>query len=228
MELEERAYQVHPAQLRWAMSSLSAAGVPIVGYTPAPSGMMIIVVQMPTGAPDLDWQEQQPARRKRRHEFDTGRLVVWALVLIIVAGAGYLAYAAIAGGALPQLAANLRGVLDSSAPPAPAPVATPAPTPATPEPSLLDSIGAWLNGNQPPAQPTPQPQGWLPANPIGDAIDGAKSAADSTVAAIGMMVNAVLVLAALVGLWFMRGIIGPLCQGLGALVKGLFGLFGGH
>lgn len=190
METKNAAYEVHPSQLRWALSSLAGAGVPIVGYQQLPgTGMYVIVVQVPVQQEEAtDWRTMQP-KRKRRISVDWRRLVMWACVIAIVAGVGYGAYSLIASGAL-------TGIFGGHASGDPTPVTTPAPA-----------------------------QGWFP-NPFGDAVDGVKSAADSVTAAVGMLVQAVMVLAALIGLWFMRGIIGPIVQGLGGLGKGLFGMLG--
>lgn len=94
---EDRYYEVHPSQLRWAMHQL--ASVPnynVRGYTPGRGGMYIVVVQVPIGAADADWRAPQPQRR-RWLRFDWRVAVKWLCVLVIVGGVGYMGYGMLTG-----------------------------------------------------------------------------------------------------------------------------------
>lgn len=90
--VEDREYEVGPAQLRWAMSALGQQ-YPVMGYQPQPGGVYIIIVQQPAGSPDLDWRNMQP----RRGADPLRRLGISLGVVLIVACVGWLAYAALTG-----------------------------------------------------------------------------------------------------------------------------------
>jgi hypothetical protein len=92
--MEERGYQVHPAQLRWAMSSLNAAGVPVMGYQPGAGGVYIIIVQQPIGSPSLDWQTM--TSRQQRESNNLRRLLIALCIVAIVGGCAYLGYTILA------------------------------------------------------------------------------------------------------------------------------------
>ena len=96
---EQQYYPVHPGQLKRGMSTLGQIpGNQVLGYAPDPAatGMYIIVVQVPAGTAQQDWQAA-PARRKRGFTFDVRRLVTIFLMLVIVGGVGYLGYSAMSG-----------------------------------------------------------------------------------------------------------------------------------
>ena len=94
---EDRYYEVHPSQLRWAMHQLdSVPNYNVRCYTPGRGGMYIVVVQVPIGAADADWRAPQPQRR-RWLRFDWRVAVKWLCVLVIVGGLGYLAYGVLTG-----------------------------------------------------------------------------------------------------------------------------------
>ena len=88
--LEDREYQVHPGQARWAMSNLSAAGLPITNNYMAQSGVYVIIVQQPAGSPDVDWRNVQQPRR--RNDDATRRLTIALGVLLIVACIAWAVY----------------------------------------------------------------------------------------------------------------------------------------
>ena len=104
---EDRYYEVHPSQLRWAMSQLGAIpGYNVQGYAQGRGGMYIIVVQVPIGAEQQDWRSATPSRRRLRWNFDVRVVVKWLCVLVIVGGLGYLGYTMASGGTLPTLTAT--------------------------------------------------------------------------------------------------------------------------
>ena len=88
--MEDREYQVHPGQARWAMSSLSAAGLPITNNYMAPSGVYVIIVQQPAGSPDVDWRNVQ--QQRRRNDDGLRRLAIALGAVIIAASIAWAAY----------------------------------------------------------------------------------------------------------------------------------------
>lgn len=67
-----------------------------------------------------------------------------------------------------------------------------------------------------------EPQGWTWPNPLQGAQDAAQATQDAASAvsdAVAMLVRLVLVLAALAGLWLLRGLLGPLVRGAVSLVQ---------
>ena len=62
-----------------------------------------------------------------------------------------------------------------------------------------------------------EPQGWTLPNPAQPVEDAANAVTD----AVAMLVRVVLVLAALAGLWLLRGLLGPLAKGAVGLVRGV-------
>ena len=69
-----------------------------------------------------------------------------------------------------------------------------------------------------------EPQGWTWPNPLQPAQDAAQAtqdAANAVTEAVAMLVRVVLVLAALVGLWLLRGLLGPMARGAVGLVQGM-------
>ena len=93
--LEDREYQVHPGQARWAMSNLSAAGLPITNNYMAPSGVYVIIVQQPAGSPDVDWRNVQ--QQRRRNDDPLRRLTIALGVLVLAGAALYLAWTVATG-----------------------------------------------------------------------------------------------------------------------------------
>ena len=88
---EERYYEVHPSQLRWAMHQLGAMpGYNVQGYARS-GGMYIIVVQVPVGAPEQDWRDAPP-RRRTMLDISPRMIAVLAAVALLVAVVGYAAY----------------------------------------------------------------------------------------------------------------------------------------
>ncbi len=170
--LEDREYEVSPAQLRWAMSALGQQ-YPVMGYQPGPGNVYVIIVQQPAGSPQLDWRNL-PARR----EASIPRRAVIALgVVLIAACVGWLAYTALTGAGWRPPWASAPG-----------------------EPVVTEV--------------TPEPSGWQlpnPAQPVQDAADAVSSA-------VAMLVRVLLAMAALAGLWLVRGIVGPLVRGAAQLI----------
>lgn len=125
---EELHYQVHPSQLRWAMSQLGAVpGYNVLGYAPGQGGMYIIVVQVPVGTPQADWRAPVQQRRHwPRWRIDGWQVLSWLCALVIIGGLGYLGYTMATGGSLPTwegIAANMPAMPEQVArifePPAP-------------------------------------------------------------------------------------------------------------
>ena len=97
---EDRYYEVHPSQLRWAMHQLdSVPNYNVRGYTPGQGGMYIIVVQAPVGAPQSDWRDPQPQRRSR-FRFDWMRIARGLALAVIAVALAYIAYGMFTGAAL--------------------------------------------------------------------------------------------------------------------------------
>lgn len=84
--------------------------------------------------------------------------------------------------------------------------------------SVLAANGArlpWQGAAGEPVVTAPEPAGWQlpnPAQPVEDA-------ANAVSAAVALAVRAVLVVAALAGLWLLRGLLGPLVRGAADLVR---------
>ncbi len=90
---EDRYYEVHPSQLRWAMHQLGAIpGYNVQGYAQGRGGMYIIVVQVPIGAEDHDWRTPAPSRRRIRFDISPRMIGVLLAVALLVAVVGYAAY----------------------------------------------------------------------------------------------------------------------------------------
>lgn len=89
---EDRYYEVHPSQLRWAMHQLdSVPNYNVRGYTPGQGGMYIIVVQAPVGAPQADWRDPQ-LQRRRWFRFEWPRLARGLALAVIAIALAYIAY----------------------------------------------------------------------------------------------------------------------------------------
>ncbi len=87
---------VHPSQLRRAMSVLSAKGVDVRGYSRTPDGMMAILFMLPDAVDTApDWRSA-PRPRTRRAVNWRG-YVQMLCVVAIVGGLGYLGYGMMAG-----------------------------------------------------------------------------------------------------------------------------------
>ena len=93
----QQFYEVHPSQLRWAMHNLSAAGVPIQGYSTLPNGMCVIVITLPESTPAPDWRAVNTARRPKPR-IELGPVLRWAAVLAAVVAVAAVLYFAFAGG----------------------------------------------------------------------------------------------------------------------------------
>ena len=180
-DYEEQAVPVHPSQSKRAMHNLSAAGVPILGGGMGAGGQYIIIVAVPVGGAAPDWRSAPPRPRSAFRpviSFDWRMFVQIVCVLAIVGGVAYFAWG-MAGG---ESGDGLKW--DGIA---------------------WDDVGAWLDARAAALRPLPRgepivettewrwpwesrivnaPKGmdigggwsWLPANPIGNAIDGAATA----------------------------------------------------
>lgn len=110
---EDRYYEVHPSQLRWAMSQLGAIpGYNVQGYAQGRGGMYIIVVQVPIGAENQDWRTPAAPRRRVRFDISPRMIGVIVAVALLVAIVGYAAYSGVTvptwdevAAAMPQLPA---------------------------------------------------------------------------------------------------------------------------
>lgn len=179
-EYEERGVPVHPSQSRRAGHNLSAAGVPILGGGMS-GGLYVIVVAVPVGAPTPDWRQappSQPARAWALPAFNWRVFVQILCALAIVGGIAYFAWGMMGGGAGGG---------------------------AGEEPGMSwDDVGAWLDARAAALRPLPRGEpvvettewrwpwesavisgpksadaggwSWPPANPVGDALDGAAAA----------------------------------------------------
>ncbi len=98
---EDRYYEVHPSQLRWAMHQLdSVPNYNVRGYASGQGGMYIIVVQVPVGAPQADWRDPQPQRRRWWPRFDWFRIGRGLMFAVIAVALAYIAYGMFAGASL--------------------------------------------------------------------------------------------------------------------------------
>ena len=167
---EDRYYEVHPSQLRWAMSQLGAMpGYNVQGYAQGRGGMYIIVVQVPIGAEQQDWRDAPP-RRRRSWRIDGRQVLAWLCVLVIVGGLGYLGYTMATGGALPTwdgIAASMPAMPDLTAPPHGEPV--------------VEKTGwHWPWESSVVSQPQPRDDGWHwpwddAAKQVSDTVDMVKN-----------------------------------------------------
>lgn len=113
--VEEREYEVSPAQLRWRLAQLNAAGVPIQGYQQGQGNVYIITVQQPAAAPPLDWQAMQT--RPRRNDDPMRRLTIALGVLALAGAALWLAWTVATGaGWRPPWQANGEPVVTQTEP----------------------------------------------------------------------------------------------------------------
>jgi len=180
--MEDREYEVSPAQLRWAMSNMVAAGYSPT-YQPGAGGVYVIVIQQPAGAPALDWRNVQQPRRSNDDGFR--RLTIALGVLVLVGALLWLTWTMLAGaGWRPPWQAMPNG-----------------------EPVVTQTDTGWTWPN--------------PLQPAQDAAQATQDAANAVTDAVAMLVRLVLVLAALAGLWLLRGLLGPLVRGAVGLVQGM-------
>lgn len=175
-EYEERGIPVHPSQSKRAGHNLRAAGVPILGDGMS-GGLYVIVVAVPVGAPTPDWQQappSQPVRAWSPPAFNWRVFVQILCALAIVGGVGYFAWGMFGGESGPGWSVS------------------------------WDDVGAWLDARTAASRPLPNGEpvvettgfrwpweskivsapkdagssewSWMPANPVGDALDGAAAA----------------------------------------------------
>lgn len=179
---EELHYQVHPSQLRWAMSQLGAVpGYNVLGYAPGQGGMYIIVVQVPVGTPQADWRDARP--RRRWHRLDLPRLARGLAALLLVVAVLYIAYSIFVDG-LPQTTSSVAQ--------------------ATPEPSLWDRLANAVPHGEPSVEhvkPKAIEMPWDAAGrQVGEAVEG-----------IGRVLTVLVVLLVLgMLLWFVAKVRGAL------------------
>ena len=179
-EYEERAVPVHPSQSRRAMSNYKGAGVPILGNGMGGGGAYVIVIAVPVGAPTPDWQAAPPraASSFRPIVAFNWRVFVQILcVLAIVGGLAYFAWALMAGADVrggdiaagaQDAAASFTGWLDDR-------LALLRPLPNG-EPIVESTAWHWPWESaviSAPRDAGSSEWSWMPANPVGDAIDGA-------------------------------------------------------
>lgn len=225
---EQQYYQVHPAQLRWAMSQLGAMpGMIVQGYQALPTGMYVITVLAPVGAAEADWRGA-PRRRGPRFvppAFNWRVFVRLLAVLMIVGALGYIGYSVFASYSAPQ--PTIAGV------PVEVGGMRIGPDGRMVQPTAAERVQAWwgnaidsvaglLPKAAPPAQPVTQPapwwrfwdtepdtvQGgqsggwtWPPKNPVGDAWDGVTQT-------ITWLIYAVIALGVLYVVSLIMGIVG--------------------
>lgn len=110
---ERIAYQeeVTPGALPHAMRGYNALGYPPAGYMPGANGMMVIIIMAPPQTVIPDWRSglQQPSAPRPRQlwpAWDAQRVVQWAMVLAVIAGALYIGSALFGGGDAPAPAAT--------------------------------------------------------------------------------------------------------------------------
>lgn len=174
-EWETRHYPVPGQHLGWMKSAFDNAGYPVGQVIPQAGGMYIIVVSLPSYVPQefdpryLGSYRPQPRRRAWRWTPDWRRLVTLALLLVIVAAAGWTVYSAAqpeadteAGNSLAELAYGLWP--DGEELPAGEPVVER----TGPWAGLLE----WWDGMREDAPAGEAPPSWPPKNPVGDAVDG--------------------------------------------------------
>lgn len=192
---EDRYYEVHPSQLRWAMHQLgSVPGYNVQGYAQGRGGMYIIVVQVPIGAEQQDWRAAAP---RRRTTFDISPRLVGVLVAValLVAVVGYAAYSGVTVPTWSEVAASI-----------PQMPAMPWDAPTRGEPVVEKTGWHWPWESSVVSQPKAQDAGfrwpWQDAqDAVGEAVESAKMA--------GLMILGLFVV--LAGLWvvgIVRGAIG--------------------
>lgn len=105
---EDRYYEVHPSQLRWAMSQLGAVpGYNVQGYAQGRGGMYIVVVQVPIGAPEQDWRDAPPPRRRVRFDISPRMIGVLVAVALLACAVGYAAYSGFTVPTWGEVTANM-------------------------------------------------------------------------------------------------------------------------
>lgn len=85
------AEEVHPSQLRRAMSNYNALGVPVQGYSRLSPAVAIIIIQLPDGVAVPDWQAAPPPVQPppwRRFAFSARTAVVLLCIVVVVVGLG--------------------------------------------------------------------------------------------------------------------------------------------
>ncbi len=172
----ETPIPVHPSQARRAMHNLAAQGVPIRGGGMY-NGAYVIVVMLPEEAPAPDWRTA-PAQRAASGwsgwsmpAFNMRVFVQLLCVLAILLGVGYLGYGVLSGADLSWSAPDLGGLSqqvraawdDVAAPWKPLPNGEP----------VVERTGWHWPWESATVNAPQDAGGWLPANPIGNAIDGA-------------------------------------------------------
>ena len=179
-DYEERAVPVHPSQSRRAMSNYKGAGVPILGNGMGGGGMYVIVIAVPVGAPTPDWQAAPPRAASPFRPiiaFNWRVFVQIMCALAIVCGLAYFGYAFVSGADVrggdiaagaQDAAATFTGWLDDR-------LATLRPLPNG-EPVVETTAWRWPWESKVVNAPKfagSSEWSWMPANPVGDAIDGA-------------------------------------------------------
>lgn len=176
-EYEERAVPVHPSQSRRAMHNYAAAGIPILGNGMG-GGAYVIVIAVPVGTPTPDWQAapQRAASPFRPIVAFNWRVFTQIVcVLAIVGGLAYFGWAFMAGADVrggdiaagaQDAAGNFTAWLDDR-------LALLRPLPRG-EP-VVERTGfrwPWESAVVSAPKAAGGSEWWMPANPVGDAVDG--------------------------------------------------------
>ena len=176
---EERAVPVHPSQSGRAMHNYAAQGIPILGKGSS-GGMYVIVIGVPVGAPTPDWTyaPPQPASYRRGFNWPAFNWRVFAqllAVLMIAAALGYFGWVFATGSdasggdivaGAQDAAGNFTAWLDDR-------LALLRPLPRG-EP-VVERTGfrwPWESAVVSAPKAAGGSEWWMPANPVGDAVDG--------------------------------------------------------
>lgn len=82
MNYEPRGYEVQGRHLGWAKSAFETAGYPVQMVMPQPGGVYVIIINMPLGAPDLDFRSM-PTKSRTWLRLPSARLMIWLAVAAI-------------------------------------------------------------------------------------------------------------------------------------------------
>lgn len=93
MDMGQQGYQIPGQQLRWRVAQLRAQGLPFE-VEDLGGGNYLIIVQQPA---DADPFAYQPQARRRRQSTGAPPYIMLAGVVVVVAVAGYIAYAVMGG-----------------------------------------------------------------------------------------------------------------------------------
>jgi hypothetical protein len=195
--------EVTRGELRHALRGYSAMGYPPAGYVPASNGMVTIIIMAPPATAIPDWRTgafapSAPSPRRTWPALDWRMWVQMVCMVVILGGIGYGAWAMfVPAASRPAVTAQTGGMrLDPA-------------TGHMAEPTAAEGALSFLAGLLPKAAPPAAQKAdqekagwkWPPANPVGEAIDGATQA-------VLWLVYAVIALGVLWGVSFVVGIAG--------------------